>query len=62
MLIVIFHIGLKAPECQTLHELVLQQKYFWNLNSISQFLETWISIGNTVGEISQLWNEISQKP
>ena len=34
-----------------MHELVLQQKYFKNLTSISQFLETWISTGNTDGEI-----------
>ena len=35
-----------------MHDLVLQQKYLQNLNSISQFLETWISTGNAVGEIS----------
>ena len=39
MFIVVFLTGLKAPECRLMHELVLQQKYFYNLNSISQFLK-----------------------
>ena len=60
---VIFHIRLKATECwaRLKHKFVVQQKNFHNLKSIPEFLENWILNGNTVEEISQLWNKIFQK-